>query len=114
VGVAEKALTGRFEGLGKHRGATGLEPQDFAALKAKLARRNAPHRMCAAIQVIRCACKHAYESGALDRPMRFGPSFKRTARKLLRLHRAKQGAKLFTAAEVRMRHFSGKRRFCPN
>src|SRR5262249_31255903 len=70
------------QGLGKHRGVTTLEPHDFAALKTKLARRNGPHRMCTVIQVIRCAFKHAYESGAMDRPMRFGPSFKRTPKKV--------------------------------
>jgi integrase len=89
------------EGMGKHRSVTALDPQDFAALKKKLAKRNGPHRMCTVIQVIRCAFKHAYESGSLDRPMRFGPAFKRTSKKTLRLHRAKQGAKLFTADEIR-------------
>jgi integrase len=88
-------------GLGKHRGVTTLTPQDFAALKNKLAKRNGPHRICTVIQVIRCAFKHAYESGLLDRPMRFGPVFRRTSKKTLRLHRAKQGAKLFAAEEVR-------------
>lgn len=89
------------EGMGKHRGVTTLAPQDFAALKSKLAKRNGPHRMCTVIQVIRCAFKHAYECGTLDRPMRFGPAFKRTSKKVLRLHRAKQGPKLFTAEEIR-------------
>jgi integrase len=88
-------------GLGKHRRVDDLAPDDFAALKAKLARRNGPHRMCTVIQVVRSAFKHAYESGQLDRPTRFGPSFKRTSKKTLRLHRAKQGPKLFTAEEVR-------------
>jgi integrase len=89
------------EGLGKHALVSALDPQDFAALKAKLARKNGPPRMCTIIQVIRCAFKYAYESGALDRPMRFGPAFKRTPKKVLRLHRAKQGVKLFTADEIR-------------
>jgi hypothetical protein len=89
------------EGLGKQRGVTTLDPQDFAALKNKLAKRNGPARMCTVVQVIRCAFKYSYESGLLDRPMRFGPSFKRTSKKALRLHRAKQGPKLFTAEEVR-------------
>ncbi len=88
-------------GLGKHQTVHSLGPDDFAALKAKLAKRNGPHRMCTVIQVIRCAFKYAYESGLLDRPMRFGPSFKRTSKKTLRLHRAKQGTKLFAAEEVR-------------
>jgi integrase len=88
------------KGLGKHTPVASLDPQDFARLKTKLAKRNGPHRMCTVIQVIRCAFKHAYESGALDRPMRFGPAFKRTSKKTLRLHRAKQGAKLFTPEEI--------------
>jgi hypothetical protein len=90
------------KGLGPRRSVSDLEPADFAALKSKLAKRNGPHRMCTVIQVIRCAFKHAYDSGTLDRPIRFGPAFKRTSKKTLRLHRAKQGAKLFTASEVRI------------
>jgi integrase len=90
-----------LKGLGPRRSVVDLEPQDFAALKNKLAKRNGPHRMCTVIQVIRCAFKHAYDSDTIDRPIRFGPAFKRTSKKTLRLHRAKQGAKLFTAAEVR-------------
>jgi integrase len=88
-------------GLGKHKLVCTLDPQDFATLKAKLAKKNGPPRMCTIIQVIRCAFKYAYENGTLDRPMRFGPEFKRTGKKTLRLHKAKQGPKLFTAEEVR-------------
>lgn len=89
------------QGFGKHKPVTALDPQDFTALKNKLATRNGPTRMCTVVQVIRCAFKFAYESGVLDSPMRFGPAFKRTSKKTLRLHRAKQGPKLFTAPEVR-------------
>jgi integrase len=89
------------DGLGKRREVASLAPTDFAALKSKLAKRNGPHRMCTVIQVIRCAFKHAYESGTLDRPMRFGPDFKRTSKKVLRLHRARRGVKLFIADEIR-------------
>ena len=89
------------EGLGKNKPVSALDPQDFTALKNQLAQRNGPARMCTVIQVIRCAFKHAYESVLLDRPMRFGPVFKRTSKKTLRIHRAKQGANLFTAEEIR-------------
>src|SRR5262245_26271037 len=75
-------------GLGKQRLATDLGPQDFAALKNKLAKKNGPARMSTIVQVIRCAFKHAYESELIDRPVRFGPAFKRTSKKVLRLHRA--------------------------
>jgi integrase len=88
-------------GMGRSRGVLALDPQDFATLKTKLAKRNGPARMCTVVQVIRCAFKHCYESGLLDRPMRFGPTFKRTSKKTLRLHRARQGPKLFGAAAIR-------------
>jgi len=78
-----------------------LDPGDFASLKSKLARKNSPPRMSTIIQVIRSAFKHAYDVGRLERPMRFGPAFTRTSKKTLRLHRAKQGPKLFNVAEVR-------------
>jgi integrase len=89
-----------IKGMGARRIVADLQPSDFAALKNKLAKRNGPHRMCTVIQVIRCAFKHAYDSDMLDRPIRFGPAFERTSKKTLRLHRARQGAKLFTAEEV--------------
>jgi hypothetical protein len=44
---------------------------------------------------------HAPDAGLLDRPARFGPGFKRPAKKVLRLNRAGQGPKLFTAEEIR-------------
>jgi integrase len=88
-------------GLGRYRPVATLDPQDFTDLKNKLAKRNGPARMCTVVQVIRCAFKFAYESGVLDRPMRFGPVFKRTSKKTLRLHRAKKGPKLFTVDEIR-------------
>jgi integrase len=89
------------KGLGKHRLVSDLEPSDFAALKNKLAKRNGLARMCTVVQVIRCAFKHCYESGLVKQPVRFGPVFKRTSKKVLRLHRAKQPPELFTADEIR-------------
>jgi integrase len=88
-------------GLGKHKPVSTLDPPDFAALKAKLAKKNGLRRMLGIITVIRGAFKFVYETGDLDRPMRFGPEFKGPAKKVLRLHRAKQGVKLFTAEEIR-------------
>jgi integrase len=45
--------------------------------------------------------KHAFEAGLIPSPVRFGPGFKRPSKKTLRIHRAQQGHKLFTAAEIR-------------
>jgi hypothetical protein len=89
------------QGLGEHRLVSDLDPQDFAALKNKLAAKNGPARMGTIVQVIRSAFKFAFESGLIDKPVRFGPVFRRSSKKTLRLHRAKQGPRLFSADEVR-------------
>jgi integrase len=87
--------------MGKSRLMADLGPDDFAALRNKLARRYGPHGLGTAIQCIRCVCKFAFDAELIDRPIRFGPGFKRPSKKTLRLHRAAQGPKLFTAEEVR-------------
>jgi integrase len=87
--------------LGKQRLVADLDPADFASLRNKLARRWGPHRLGKAIQCARCLFKHAYDAGMIDRPVRFGPGFQRPSKKVIRLHRAARGPKLFTAEEVR-------------
>jgi integrase len=87
--------------LGRGRLVADLGPDDFAALRNKLAKRYGPHGLGTAIQCVRCVCKYAFDAGLIDRPVRYGPGFKRPSKKVLRLHRARQGAKLFTADEVR-------------
>jgi len=87
--------------VGKARLVADLDPADFAALRNKAAKRWGPHRLKKLIQAVRSAFKHAFDAGLIDRPVRFGPGFKRPTLKVLRLHKAGQGAKLFTAEEVR-------------
>ena len=87
--------------FGKNRLLADVGPDDFAQLRDKLARKWGPQRLSKTIQFVRCAFKYAYEAGLLDRPVRFGPEFKRPSKKVLRLHRAKQGPKLFMPEDVR-------------
>ncbi len=86
--------------VGKGRVLADLDPDDFASLRTKMSKKWGPFRLKKSVQYIRSMFKHAYEAGLLDRPMRFGPGFKRPSMKTLRLHRAEQGQKLFTAAEI--------------
>jgi integrase len=88
--------------FGKGRLAADVDPDDFASLRAKVAKKWGPHRLGSKlIQYTRSLFKHAFDAGLIDRPVRFGPGFKRPAKKVLRLNRAEQGPKLFTADEVR-------------
>jgi len=47
------------------------------------------------------AFKWAYDSELIDKPIRFGPGFKRPSRKTLRIERAKKGKRLFEAEQIR-------------
>jgi integrase len=87
--------------FGKSRLVSDLRADDFAALKKKMTKRWGPLRVADFIQHIRSVFKHALDSDLIERPVRFGPGFERPSQKTRRLHRAKQGAKLFTADEVR-------------
>jgi integrase len=85
---------------GKHRLVSDLRPDDFASLRTKLAKKWGPHRIVKAVQYTRSVFKYAYEGDLIDRPVRFGPGFARPSAKTMRLHKAKQGAKLFTRDEI--------------
>jgi integrase len=90
-----------MDSIGANRIVADIGPDDFAPLRNRMAKKWGHHRLSKTIQFIRCVFKFAYEAGLVDRPVRFGPGFKRPSKKTMRLHRAKQGPRLFTAEEVR-------------
>jgi integrase len=96
--IAAEALV---QHLGKSRLVADLDPQDFASLREKMSRKWGPHRLGTTIQYVRSVFKHAFDAGLIPTPVRFGPGFKRPSKKTMRLHRAEQGPKLFTADEIR-------------
>jgi len=53
------------------------------------------------IQMIRSIFKHGFEAGIIDRPVRFGPGFKKPSAKVLRQTRAAAGPKLFAVNEIK-------------
>jgi integrase len=87
--------------VGKGRLLADLRPADFAALRTRLAAKWGPARLGKTMQTVRSIFKHAFEEGLIDRPQRFGPSFKQPSKKVMRLERAKRGPRVFTADEIR-------------
>ena len=87
--------------FGKNRLVCDLDPEDFASLRNRLAKRYGPHGLGTRIQCARSVFKFAFDSGLIDCPVRYGLEFKRPSKKTLRLHRAKQGKKLLTPEEIR-------------
>jgi integrase len=87
--------------FGKSRLVADLDPEDFSALRTKLAVKWGPVTLGNVIQRMRVVFKFAWDDGLIDRPVRYGQGFKRPSRKVVRIDRAKKGPKLFTADEVR-------------
>jgi integrase len=87
--------------FGKGRLVADLSPLDFATLRAKMAKRWGPTRLGNVIQRVRSVFKFASDSQLTDKVVRFGPAFKRPSAKVLLVHRAQQGRKLFAAADIR-------------
>jgi len=87
--------------VGKSRLASDLKPDDFAALRNKMAKKWGPVTLGNTIQRIRSLFKYGDDAGLIGRPMRFGPGFARPSKKTLRLERARKGPRMFEAAELR-------------
>jgi integrase len=86
--------------FGKGRLAADTDPEDFATLRSKMARKWGPTMLGNVIQRVRSVFKFALDDGLIDRPVRYGQGFKRPSKKTLRLNRAEKGTKLFTPAEI--------------
>src|SRR5439155_20138861 len=87
--------------FGKGRLVADADPDDFAALRAKMAKKWGPVTLGNVIQRMRVVFKFAWDNGLIDRPVRYGQAFKRPSRKVVRIDRAKKGPKLFPADDVK-------------
>jgi integrase len=87
--------------FGKGRIVADLDPEDFAVLRSRMAKKWGPVTLGNVIQRIRVVFKFAWDNGLIDRPVRYGQGFKRPSRKVVRIDRAKKGPKLFTQDEIR-------------
>jgi integrase len=87
--------------FGKTRMVSDLAPDDFAALRKDMAKRWGPTRLGNVIQRVRSVFKFATDNDLIDRAIRYGQGFQRPSANTLRLHRASQGPKLFTADEIK-------------
>src|SRR5262249_42058124 len=87
--------------FGKGRLVSDLDATDFAELRKRMAAKWGPYRLADMIQQIRSIFNHAYKADLIPAPVKYGPGFDRPEKHVLRLHKARQGPKLFEAEEVR-------------
>jgi integrase len=87
--------------FGKNRLVEDLAAEDFEALRASLAKTRAAWALGGVIAKVRSVFKYGYEAALIEKPMRFGPGFKRPAKAALRRERDGRPPKLFTSAQIR-------------
>lgn len=87
--------------FGKNRLIDDLAADDFERLRSDIAKIWGPIRLGNEVQRVRTVFKYGYECGHMDKPMRFGPNFKKPSRSVLRKHRATSESRMFEAHEIR-------------
>ncbi len=97
-----KRVCGRIISVfGQTRLVTDLASADFEKLRAHIARTYGPVTLGNEVQRIRVVFKYGFDAGLVDKPVRYGPTFKRPSKKVLRKERNKNGIRMFEAAEIR-------------
>jgi integrase len=89
------------EHFGAGRFVDDLAADDFEGLRRALAKTRGPVTLGNEIQRVRVVCKFAYDSMLVDKPVRYGPTFKRPNKTTLRRERQKKGPRMFEATELR-------------
>jgi integrase len=86
--------------FGNSRSVESLTPGDFEHLRATLAEGYGPVRLGREIVQVRMVFRYCYESNHLEKPVRFGPSFRGPKKRELRLARHQNGLRFFEAEEI--------------
>jgi len=86
--------------FGRKRLVVDLQPDDFATLRATLAKTLGPVKLKSVIVASRVPFNWAHKNGLIDRPVVFGEAFKVPSAKTIRTHKAKSGPKMFTRDEI--------------
>src|SRR5262249_18056736 len=78
-----------------------LVGDDFAKLRAEMAKRWGPVRLGNVINRVKSVFNFGIDDGLIDRPVRFGTEFRQPDRAVLRRHRAKVGPRMLEAGQLR-------------
>jgi integrase len=87
--------------LGNYRRLDDITTGDLGVLRSSLSQTRGPVALTNQIQRVRSLFKHGFESGLLDRPMRFGTEFRKPSKRAVRQARQARGQRLFDPAEVK-------------
>jgi integrase len=83
--------------FGKGRLVDDLGPEDFAALRGKMAKRWGPVRLGNAITRVKTVFRYGLDNGLIEKHVRYGGEFRKPGKAVLRRHRAQNGEKMLEA-----------------
>ena len=86
--------------MGRDRPVDNLAGDDFEKLRATLAKTRGPVVLGNEVQRVRTILKYAFDESLIERPVRFGSTFKKPSRKKYRAARHAAERKIFEAGEV--------------
>ena len=87
--------------FGKGRLVDDLAVTDFGQLGSEIAKTCGPVRLGNEIQGVRSVFKFGFDEGLIEKPIRYGQSFKKPSKKVLRRNRSANGSRMFEADELR-------------
>jgi integrase len=87
--------------FGANRLVGDLAADDFEALRAAMVKRWGPVRLANAITRVKSVFKYGTENGLIEKTVRYGSEFKKPDKAVMRKHRAKNGARMLEAEELR-------------
>ena len=98
-----KAVTDRIVRVfGLSRLVEDLAADDFEQLKADIAKTRGLVALGNEVQRVRVVFNFAFQNQLIDKPVRYGSTFKRSSKRVLRRVRNENGPKMFAADEIRL------------
>jgi integrase len=89
------------DAFGRDRLVDDLAADDFESFRASMAQTLGPVALGNEVSKCRMVFKYGYDQDLIDKPLRYGQSFNRPSRRVLRVSRSKNGKRMFEADELR-------------
>ena len=86
--------------FGKSVLVTNLTAANFEQLRADFGRRWSASTVGNEVQRVHVVCKYAYDAELIEKPIRYGPHFKRPSKRRVRQERHEKGPRMFEAHEI--------------
>ena len=87
--------------FGRTRLVDDLRSDDFEALRKTLSKTRGPVALGNEISRVRILFKYGFDSGLIEQPVRYGPTFKRPSKQVLRKARNSKGPRMFEPTDLR-------------